>query len=60
MVHLIEAYRYLKVCIQKGKKKFQRLEEAQDTPTAWLCEGVLQTFSLFWVDKLIAWTWNLK
>lgn len=26
---------------------FQRLESAQDTPTAQLCEGVLQTFGVY-------------
>lgn len=31
------------MCIQKEKKKFPGLEEAQDTPTAQLCEGILQT-----------------
>lgn len=43
MAHLTEAHRYLKMCIQREKKKFQRLEEAQDTPPAELCEGILQT-----------------
>lgn len=44
MAHLTEAHGYLKMCIQREKEKFQRLEEAQDTPTAELCEGILQTF----------------
>ena len=28
---------------KERKKKFQRLEAAQDTPTVQLCKGVLQT-----------------
>ena len=47
MAHLTEAHRYLKMCIQREKKKSRRLEEAQDTPTALLCKGILQTFRVY-------------